>query len=136
MFLVIPPNACWQPTEESRVLVTAAERAIARAQIPQKAAAAAQGLTESQWNRQLKGRDGAHVSMFRFGLLVLEYPKVLLYLVDELADLVDAKVLTRGEMRDLIDQAQVLILKMGKRRKPMARADLPGAVIKPDRRRA
>lgn len=125
--MLIPPLPAtfWQPTDESRALVTALLRAIDRAQLKQDYVARVQGLDASQWARQLQGRDGAHVSLFRLGLLVEKEPLLLTYWLEEMTGLVNAQFITNDAFRALIDRVQALILELTPRKKRMARSAAP-----------
>lgn len=123
--MLIPfPGTCWQPPEKSRVLVKAFVRALERAGIQPKAAAQLQGLKETQWSRQVQARDGAHVSLYRIGLLVAHEPRVLSFWLDEMTEMVKAKLITDAALRELIDHVQVLILGLQPGAKRMAKAEM------------
>lgn len=138
--MLIPfPGTCWQPPEKSRVLVNAFVRALERAGIQPKAAARLQGLKETQWSRQVQARDGAHVSLYRVGWLVVQEPRVLSFWIDEMTELVKAKLITDAAFRELIDKVQVLILALEPGAKTMAKAHLdletaPTDTVEQDRR--
>jgi hypothetical protein len=127
--LMLLSGATWQPTDEARHLVEALQRALHRAGICPKEAASLQLISDKQWDNQIHGRCGSHVSLFRVGLLVIERPDVLVLWLQELAVSVHAQVITDTQMRALIDKMQTLILQLqaSDAYRPMLKAELPAA---------
>src|SRR5689334_12078724 len=126
LWLVAIVSAAWQISHDARALVDALIRALDRAGICPKAAAYYQGISESQWNHQLHGRHGAHVSLYRVSVLVQRRPDVLRFWLEEMVSAVQARLVTDVDMRRLIDGLQTLILlTQASDRRPMLKADLP-----------
>jgi hypothetical protein len=117
---------------EARALIDAFVKALQRAGIVPKEAAALMGISETNWNHQRHGRHGQHVSLGRIGSLVSQRPDVLTLWLQEMATLVDAEMVTNDAMRSLIDQLQVLILQSqaAELKRPVLKADLVNAEAK------
>jgi len=126
--LLFLSSASLELDESSRHWVDAFVLALKRSGICPKEAADLQGISDKQWDNQIHGRCGAHVSLFRVGLLVLKRPDVLVLWLQELAVSVHAQVITDTQMRALIDKMQTLILQLqASDQRPMLKADLPAA---------
>lgn len=123
------PLATYQPTDNARRFVATFLRAIGRCRLTAKEAAGLQGLKEPQWHLQVKG-EGAHISAYRMGDLLLSHPQALEYWLEELRELVVTQRAEEADVRKLIDRVQVFLLQLqalDTTKKPMAKADLPPA---------
>jgi len=124
--LILPNASTWEVPEGSKVLVQALAAALDELGIPDKEAAALQGLNDvSQWNRQMHGRNGAHVSLFRIGWLMVQRKDVLKVWIRKLVEICgEGQYITNDELCRLMNLLQRITLEMeGKR--TMAKADLP-----------
>jgi hypothetical protein len=105
--------ATWTPTDRTKRLLDALEAAARRAGLPKKAVAAAQGLSEQRWQRQLALRDNAHPSLARAGELPDD---VLLHFADEICTRIGgARVVRDAQLISVmaaLDRIQVRMARM------------------------